>query len=225
MIKELPADARPREKLLARGPQSLSDAELLAILIRTGTPRDSALRVAERLLLKYGESGLTGLGGVSARELSRIKGIGAVKAVTIVAALELGKRLAASSRPLRPVIKSPVDVANLMMERLRYEVREHFVVVMLSTKNHVLGAPVVSVGSLNASLVDPKEVFRQALEYSAAAVVLVHNHPSGDPSPSPEDIALTKRLVQGGQILEITVLDHLIIGDGKYVSLKEKGII
>ncbi|MDR3589325.1 MAG: DNA repair protein RadC [Negativicutes bacterium] len=223
MIKELPPDERPREKLLAHGPALMSNAELIAILLRTGTSKDSALRLAERLLVKHG--GVGGLGGLSPQEISKIKGIGAAKAVTVAAAMELGKRLGLLGAAERPVIRSPQDVADLLMPRLRHENKEKFVVVLLSTKNHVLASPTVSVGSLNASVVHPRELFREAINYNAAAVVLVHNHPSGDPTPSQEDLALTAKMDEAGRLLDISVLDHVIIGDGKYVSLKEKGIL
>ena len=222
-IKELPADERPREKLAANGPATMSNAELLAILLRTGTKQDSALRLAERLLVSHG--GISGLGGLSPKELSKLKGIGTAKAVAIAAAVELGKRMNMPGGAERLVIRSPQDVADLMMPRLRYENKEKFVVVLLSTKNHVLASPTVSVGTLNASVVHPRELFREAINYNAAAVILVHNHPSGDPSPSREDIALTGKMIEAGRLLDISVIDHVIIGDGKYVSLKEKEII
>jgi len=225
MIKELPQEERPREKMLRKGAQALSNAELLAVLLRTGTKNDSVLRVAERLLKKYEELGVAALGSIVPQELSKIKGIGPVKAVTVVAAIELGKRLHGLASAERPVIRSPQDAADLLMARLRYEPRENFLLVLLSTKNHVLGTPTISIGSLNASIVHPRELFREAIHYSAAAIILVHNHPSGDPAPSQEDIMLTKKIVEAGKILEIHVLDHVIIGDNKYVSLKEKGII
>lgn len=223
MIKELPADERPREKLLANGPEAMSNAELIAILLRTGTKKDSALRLAERLLVKHG--GIGGMGGLSPREISKIKGIGAAKSVAVAAAMELGKRMSLLAGAERLIIRTPQDIADLMMPRLRYESKEKFVVVLLSTKNHVLAAPVVSVGTLNYSVVHPRELFREAINYNAAAVVLVHNHPSGDPSPSQEDIVLTKKMNEAGCLLDISVVDHVIIGDGKYVSLKEKGIL
>lgn len=222
-IKQLPEDERPREKLLAKGPAAMSNAELVAILLRTGTSRDSAVRLAEQLLVKHG--GLAGLGGIGPQEISRTKGIGAAKAVTLLAAVELGKRLAAVAPGERPVIRSPQDAADLLMPKLRYESKEKFVVLLLSTKNHVLATPIISVGTLNASIVHPRELFREAINYNAAAVILAHNHPSGDPTPSQEDIALSRKMVEAGQLLDIAVLDHVIIGDGKYVSLKEKGIL
>lgn len=225
MIKELPHEERPREKMLTKGVLALSNAELVAILLRTGTKNDSVLRVAEKLLKQYEELGITGLASIGPHELTKMPGIGPVKAVTLVAAIELGKRLSGLAAAVKPIIRAPQDVADLLMARLRYEPREHFLIVLLSTKNHVLATPTISIGSLNASIVHPREVFRTAIHYAAAAVILVHNHPSGDPTPSAEDITLTRKLVDVGKILEIHVLDHLIIGDNKYVSLKEKGII
>ncbi|SHI43679.1 RadC family protein [Propionispora hippei] len=225
MIKELPQEERPREKLLAKGPEALSNAELLAILLRSGTKQDSVMRVAERLLKQYESTGIGAFSNISPQAISKIKGIGMVKAVTIVAAIELGKRLHSSTILEKPVIHSPRDVADLMMSRLRYENKELFMILLLSTKNHVLATPVISVGTLNASLVHPREVFREVIHYPAASVILLHNHPSGDPNPSKDDIALTKKLIDAGKILDISVLDHVIIGDNKYVSLKEKGII
>lgn len=222
-IKELPVDERPREKMLANGPAAMSNAELLAILLRTGTSRDSAVRLGEQLLVKHG--GLTGLGALSPGEICKLKGVGIAKAVSVAAAVEIGKRMAAADRADKPVVRSPQDVADIMMPRLRYEKKEKFVVLLLSTKNHVLASPVISVGTLNASLVHPREVFREAITNNAASVILVHNHPSGDPAPSVEDIALTEKMAEAGCLLDISVRDHIIIGDGKYVSLKETGIL
>lgn len=228
MMKDLPEDERPREKMLAKGPQSLSDAELLAILLRTGRANESVMRLAERVLDEFKKSGMDkmeALGRLTPREISNIKGIGAAKAVTIAAAVELGKRMAALGPGKQVVIRSPQDAANLMMPRLRYETKELFFAIMLSTKNHVVATSLISMGTLNASLVSPRELFREAITHHAASIILAHNHPSGDPTPSSDDIVLTKRLVEIGVLLEISVLDHVIIGDGKYVSLKEKGIL
>lgn len=222
-IKELPLEERPRERLLKHGAETLALADLIAILLRVGTREESAVRLAERLLAN--SQGLAGLSRLSPREIARLKGVGPVKAVTIAAALELGKRLRDQATQTRPVVRSSHDVKEHMMPRLRYEQQEKFYVLPLSTKNHVLAEREVSVGSLNASIVHPRELFRAALDYAAASVILVHNHPSGDPNPSREDIDITRRLVEAGNLLEIPVLDHVIIGDGKYVSLKDKGII
>ena len=223
MIKELPSDERPREKLRDNGAQVMSNSELLAILLRSGNQDESALRLAEHLLERQG--GLAGLGGATAEALEQVKGIGEAKASTVLAAIELGRRVALLEPAQRLTIKTPDDVAALLLPRFRYESREHFLAVLLSTKNHVLKTAVISIGSLNASIVHPRELFREAINCRAAAVILAHNHPSGDPTPSPEDVALTRKLVEAGSLLDIPVLDHLILGDGKFISLKEKGIL
>jgi DNA repair protein RadC len=222
MMKDLPETERPREKLLAKGAPVLSESELLAILLRTGRKHTSVQRLAEELIAKYG---LSGLGGVSPRELSKFPGIGLAKAVTVIAGIELGKRLSCQAPQERIIVRCPQDAVNAVMPRLRYETKEHFMVIMLSTKNHILALPIISTGSLNASVVDPRDLFREAINHNAAGIILVHNHPSGDPTPSQEDIALTRKLVDGGKLLDVSVHDHIIIGDGKYVSLREKGII
>lgn len=223
MIKELPEGDRPREKMRERGAQALGNSELLAILLRTGSHDESALRIAEHLLDKQG--GLSGFGHATMESLEQVKGIGDAKALTILAAIELGRRIDSLAPLDRTVIRTPEDVAFLLMPRFRYETREHFLAVLLSTKNHVLKTSVISVGSLNASIVHPRELFGEAINASAASVILAHNHPSGDPSPSAEDISLTRKLVEAGKILDIPVLDHVVLGDGKFVSLKEKGIL
>lgn len=223
MIKELPADERPREKMKDRGAQALGNSELIAILLRTGNHDESALRLAENLLDRQG--GLAGFGHATLEDFEQVKGIGDAKAVTILAAVELGRRVTSLAPMERAVIRTPDDVAALLMPRFRYETKESFIAVLLSTKNHVLKTPVISVGSLNASIVHPRELFREAINASAASVILAHNHPSGDPAPSPEDVDLTRKLVEAGKLLDIPVLDHIVLGDGKYISFKEKGIL
>ncbi|WP_031513153.1 RadC family protein [Desulfofalx alkaliphila] len=222
-LKELPAELRPRERLLANGAASLSDAELLAILLRTGTKQLSAVDLAEMLLVKT--RGLPGLLDATVEELSCVKGIGPVKAVQVKAALELGRRLTLSPSAQRATVNSPDDAAALVMDGMRYLDREHFCALLLNTKNHVLSKETISVGTLNSSMVHPRELFKIAIKKSAAGVILVHNHPSGDPTPSSDDISITRRLIESGEILGISVLDHLIIGDNKFVSLKAKGLI
>lgn len=225
MVRDLPKSERPREKLLAKGAEALSNAELLAILLRTGTKQDSVMRVAERLLAEYKERGFSAIASLSPHDFSKVKGIGMVKAVTVIAAIELGRRLAQTPSGDRASIASPKDIADYVMPRLRYENKEHFMVMLLDTKNHVIAVPTISIGSLNASIVHPREVFREAIAYAAASIALIHNHPSGDPSPSKEDLHVTETLVDVGILMGIRVLDHVIIGDNRYVSLKEKGII
>ena len=223
MMKELPADERPREKMKERGAQTLGNSELLAILLRTGNFQESALRIAENLLDRLG--GLAGFGNATLEEFEQVKGVGEAKAITVMAAIELGRRVTTLAPSERAIIRTPDDVAALLMPRFRYETKESFIAILLSTKNHVLKTPVISVGSLNASIVHPRELFREAINASAAAVILAHNHPSGDPAPSPEDVSLTRKLVDAGKLLDIPVLDHIVLGDGKYISFKEKGIL
>jgi DNA repair protein RadC len=223
-IKDLPTDERPRERLLRLGAKALSDAELLAVIIRTGTRHESALALAQRLL--KGDGGKEGLGflvDASIEELSSIKGIGIAKAVQIKAALELGRRISASSRQNAHIINCPSDVKDLLMEEMRFLKKEHFKAILLNIKNHVVAVEDISVGSLNTSIVHPREVFKPAIRRSSASIILVHNHPSGDSTPSKEDLEVTKRLVKSGEILGIQVLDHVIIGDGCFTSLKEIG--
>lgn len=225
MVKDLPYEERPREKLLAFGAQYLSNTELLAILLRSGTRQKSALEVAQEILSTYKSDGLASIINVPPSELTRIDGLGPVKVATLLAAIELGLRIAKKPSNNKYVIKTPDDVANYAMPRLRYEKREHFALLLLDTKNQVITFPDISIGSLNASIVHPREVFRCAISHCASSIILVHNHPSGDPSPSTEDINVTWRLIKSGKILDIEILDHIIIGDNKYTSLKQQGMI
>ncbi len=209
--------------MLAAGPCALSSAELLAIILRTGSREESALELAQRLLA--GPRGLRFLAEASLEELCNLKGIGLAKAAQIKAAVELGKRLACLGPHMRPAVRSPQDVSMLVMEEMCYLDREHFRAILLNTKNQVLAMETISIGSLNSSLVHPREVFKGAVQRSAAALILVHNHPSGDPTPSAEDLEITRRLDEAGKIIGIEVLDHIIIGDHAFISLKEKAFI
>ncbi|MGI6097302.1 MAG: RadC family protein [Dethiobacteria bacterium] len=222
-IKELPQQERPRERLQQLGAEALSNVELLAVLLRTGTKELSAMRLAEQLLSRV--KSLRALPEITLEELQEIKGIGLAKAVQIKAALELGKRLATSLQEDRPQINSPADAASLFMEELRYKKKEYFKILLLDTKNRVLTREQVSEGSLNASIVDIRHIFGTALKKSAASLILVHNHPSGDPHPSREDIRITKRIKEVGELMGIELLDHLIIGDGCFLSFKEKDLL
>ncbi len=221
-IKEMPEEVRPRERLILVGPESLSNSELLAILLRTGTHKETAIDLAHKVLKQVG--GLQNFAKTSVEQLNEIKGIGLAKGAQLKAAIELGKRIATSSEDNKVTIRSPQDVSFLVMEEMRHLDREHFRVVYLNTKNHVLGIETISVGSLNASIVHPRELFKKAILKSSAALILLHNHPSGDPKPSKEDIEVTKRMIEAGKILGIEILDHVIIGDNKYTSLKEQGL-
>ncbi len=223
-IKDLPEDERPREKLYKYGPKALSNSELLAIIIRIGNKQNTAIEISQRLL-SLDKRGLAFLSELSIEELTSIDGIGKCKASQVMAMIELGKRISASSGENKVCITSPMDVANILMEEMRYFKKEYFRIVLLDTKNHVISIEDISIGSLNSSIVHPREVFNVAIKRSSASIILIHNHPSGDPSPSKEDVNITNRLVECGEIVGIRVLDHIIIGDGKFISLKEKNMV
>ncbi|MCL4868773.1 MAG: DNA repair protein RadC [Anaerolineae bacterium] len=222
MIRDMLPDDRPRERMMMVGAAALSSAELLAIVLRTGTGGENVVRLAERVLARFG--GLPGLVRASPKEIMQVKGIGAAKALEIKSALELGRRAMIATPEERPRVSSPSDAANLLMSEMSYLEQEHLRVIMLDTRNRVLGTPTIYVGSLNTSVVRLAEVFKPAIKENAAAIIVVHNHPSGDPSPSPEDIRVTRELVRAGKLLDIGLLDHLIIGHHRYVSLKERGL-
>jgi len=222
LIRDLPESERPRERLQSYGPGSLSTSELLAIILRTGTKSESAINLGSRLLAQF--HGLAGIARASFTDLCAMHGLGVAKAAQIKASLELGKRLMVSSPEERPQVKSPADVANLLMLEMGFLEQEHLRVVLLDTKNHVLGIPTIYIGSLNTSVLRVGELFREAVRANCAAVIVVHNHPSGDPTPSPEDVSITRQIVEAGKLLDVDVLDHLIIGQQRYVSLKERGL-
>lgn len=223
MIRDVPEDERPRERVLKEGASVCSNQELIAIVLRSGTKQESVLQLSQRVLHHF--QGLRMLNGASIDELTSIKGIGTTKAVQILATIELGKRIARMQTAERPAIHSPEMGAALVMDEMRFLSQEHFVCFYLNTKNEVLHRQTVFIGSLNASIVHPREVFKEAFRHSAASVICFHNHPSGDPSPSREDIAITERLVECGKMIGIEVLDHIVIGDQKFISLKEKGYV
>lgn len=223
MIKHVPKEDRPRERLIALGASHLSNQELLAILLGSGTKEESVMELSRRLLMHF--EGLKLLGNATIEELTAIKGIGPAKGVMVLAAIELGKRLNQYQPSKTFIIRSPKDGADYVMEEMRVLNQEHFVVLFLSTKNQIIHKQTIFVGSLNASIVHPREIFREAVKRSAASIICVHNHPSGDPSPSQEDIHVTRRIVEAGKVMGIELLDHLIIGNHSFVSLKEKGYI
>ncbi|MEW9124211.1 MAG: DNA repair protein RadC [Thermotaleaceae bacterium] len=224
LIKKMAESERPREKLVQFGVSALSNAELLAILIRTGTKDISAIELSQHIL-SYDASGLKYLAECTVQELSKIKGIGVTKACQIIAAIEIGQRISKMASIERLQITSPKDIASIFMEEMRYYKKEYFKVLLLNTKNEIISTELISIGNLNASLVHPREVFVQAIKKSAASMVLLHNHPSGNPIPSQEDIAITKRLIEAAKIIGIDILDHIIIGDGVYKSFKELSIL
>jgi len=221
-IKQLPPELRPRERLLAVGPSALSDGELLGLLFGIGSREKTAVELAQAVISEAG--GLHGLYDVSVHELMEVNGIGEAKACIILAAVELGRRIGQVRNPGRPVVSSPADVDRLLRGRIANLDRENFVVVLLNTKNEVIETPLVSVGTLSASLVHPREVFKPAVRASAASVILAHNHPSGKVEPSREDREVTRRLGEAAEVVGIEVLDHVIVGDG-YFSMKEHGML
>ena len=219
-IKELPSSEQPRERLRDYGPSALSDAELLAILLRTGLQGMNVVQLAQKLLLEHG--GWIGLQRLQFEEMVAIHGLGEAKTAQVKAALEIGRRLLLAQPEQRPQITSPADVANLLLVEMAHLEQEHLRVVLLNTKNYVLKIETVYIGSINSSAVRIGEVFKAALKQNAAALIVVHNHPSGDPTPSPEDVAVTRQLVEAGKLLDVDVLDHLVIGQGRWISLRER---
>lgn len=221
-IADLPASDRPRERLAQLGPQALSNAELLAILLRVGVSGENAVQVGQRLLQTFG--GLGGLHRAAFDEVCAQHGIGKAKAAQIKAAIELGRRLTLESPEAHPSINSPADAAALVQYEMSGLEKEHMRVMLLDTRNRVQDIVEVTFGSLNSAHMRVGEIFTPAVRRNAAAVIVVHNHPSGDPTPSPDDVAVTRAIVQAGKLLDIEVLDHIVIGQGKFVSLKERGL-
>ena len=221
-IHDMPTGERPRERLQHYGPEALSTAELMAILLRTGSQGENVLALATRLLVQFG--GLGGLVKASFCELSAVKGVGQAKAAQLKAGLEIGRRLLIAAPDERPQITSPADAANLLMLEMGHLEQEHLRVLLLDTKNRVLASPTVYKGNVNTSVVRIAELFREAIRHNSTGLIIAHNHPSGDPTPSPEDIRITRQIVESGKLLDIDVLDHLIIGQGRYISLKERGL-
>jgi len=222
-IKEWPENERPRERLVKYGPEGLSDAQLLAIILRTGGQGKGVMNLAMSLLDTF--KGLGNIDRSSVADLSSIKGLGPAKIAQLKAAFELGKRLMSESSEARPVFSSSQSVYAHFAPRLKNLKKELFLSLLLDAKNRVIREVTISEGTLTNSLIHPREAFREAIGESAASVIFAHNHPSGDPAPSRDDIAITERLKQAGDLVGISVLDHVIIGDGKYVSLKERGIL
>ncbi|CAA9227700.1 MAG: UPF0758 family protein [uncultured Chloroflexi bacterium] len=227
LIRDLPSDERPRERLMKYGAANLSNAELLAIIWRTGSSgkeRESVLSMAQRALSHFGS--LAGLAKANITELSALNGIGAVKAIEVMAAIELGRRLAVAVPEERPVIHSPREVVNLVHSEMALLDQEELWLLLLNSKNQVLAIRRTYRGTINASSVRVAELFRAAIRENAVSVIIVHNHPSGDPTPSPEDVRVTSEAFRAGELLDVAVLDHIIVGAGRdrYVSMKERGL-
>lgn len=221
-IRDLDTSDRPRERLAQLGAQALTNAELIAILLRVGVEGENAVQVGQRLLTKYGRIG--GLHQADYAMLMEEHGLAEAKVSTLKAAIELGRRLTLEDPEERPTINNPANAAALVQFEMQALEKEHLRVILLDTRNHVIEIREIYRGSLNASVVRVSEVFTPAVQINAASLLVVHNHPSGDPTPSPEDVAITQRLVETGRLMEVDVLDHIIIGQGRYVSMKERGL-
>jgi len=225
-IKQLPEDDRPREKLMRLGMEALSKAELIGLIIQTGSKEATAVELGRKVVTTYNNN-LSAFFNKSIKEIAEneeLKGIGIAKACQIKAALELGRRMQFLDKKLFK-IKEPKDVANYMMDKMCYLEQEHFMILILDSKNQIRKEETITIGTINASLVHPREVFAKAIQEHAVSIILLHNHPSGDPTPSQEDIKITHRLVKVGELVGISVLDHIIIGERNFVSLKEEKIM
>ena len=224
-MKELYKEERPYEKCLANGAGALSDTELLAVILRSGTSGETVCQLAGRILSLPGYEGLSGLRRIPAERLLELKGVGHVKAVQLKCLAELAARMAKASAGERLCFDTPATIADYFMEDLRHREQEHLLVLFLNTRNKLLKEKLMFKGTVNASIISPREIFLEALEVHAVQLILVHNHPSGDTAPSPEDIRMTKRIRQAGELLDIQLLDHVIIGDRCYSSMRERGIL
>ena len=223
-IKELPRAERPREKMLTAGAAALSNAELLALLISSGTREDSALALASKVLAA-GEGNLRGLSNFQPQELTKKRGIGKSAACRIIAALEIGRRAASQPPEKRIKLRDAKIVADIFMEEMRHLQQEKLKVIMVNSKGEMMGREDVAIGGIYSACASPREIFMNAVRKGAHGIIIAHNHPSGDPSPSQEDVKITKQIFAAGMVLEIELLDHIIIGDGSFVSLKTMGII
>jgi len=221
-IKDLPPSERPRERLKHYGAGALSTSELLAIILRTGVGGENVINLASRLLAQLG--GLRGLFKADFAQITALKGMGQAKTAQVKAALELGRRLLTASPEERPQVKSPADVANLLLLEMGVLEQEEMRVLFLDTKSRVLGVSTIYMGSLHTAWLRVGELFREAVRRNCAAIIVVHNHPSGDPTPSPDDVKITQEIVKAGELLGVEVLDHLIMGSQRYISLKERGL-
>jgi DNA repair protein RadC len=223
-VHDLPLSERPRERLAKLGSEALSSQEILALILGRGIKGESVIVTAQKLLSKFGN--LKNLASASVEELTQIKGIGPAKAAQLKATFELSKRLEnSSSEATKITVKSPEDVIKAARNLLKGKKKEHFLVLCLDTRNHLIKTSTVSIGSLDCSIVHPREVFKDAISSSAASVIFIHNHPSGDPTPSEDDIKMTKRLIEAGEIIGIEVLDHIIICDSEHLSMKAKNLV
>jgi DNA repair protein RadC len=222
-VRDLPKPERPRERLIKFGPEALSAQELLALIIGRGIPKKSVMNIAQELLAKFGN--IKAISQASIEALSGIKGVGLAKAAQIKAAFELGRRQELEPEKIDYDIKNPQSVVKAIRSSIKDKAKEHFKLLLLDTRNKIIGISTISIGTLSASLVHPREIFKEAIIHNSASVVLAHNHPSGDPEPSEEDMKITERLVESGKILGIEVIDHIIIGKTNFASFKERGLL
>ncbi len=225
-VRDLPVDERPRERLFKLGAESMASQELMAIILGRGVKGESVISIVNNLFKKFGD--LKNISEASIAELSQVKGIGSAKAAQIKAVFELSRRTEeeyGEKQGRRGTVKCPDDAAKIARRKLKYKKREHFLIMSLDTRNHVISTQYISMGSLDSSIVHPREVFKAAISDLANSIILFHNHPSGNPEPSEEDIRLTRRLIEAGQTIGIDVTDHIIISDGSYFSMKEKNLI
>jgi len=223
LIRDLPKEERPRERLMQVGAHLLSNPELLAIILRTGSKQQSALNLAQSILNKSG--GIKGLNDISVEELMEIPGVGSSKGVQILAAIELGKRAFKEASTQEINLLKPEDCYKFLAPEMKHLTQEHFVALYLNTKGGLIAQKTISIGTLDRAIVHPRELFREAVKRSAASIIVAHNHPSGDPKPSTADLFLTQSLVEAGQLMEIPISDHIIIGDGDYRSLMSMGLL
>ena len=223
-VKELPDTERPYEKCLMYGAEALTDAELISAIIRTGSKGERCVDLAHRIL-NAGPDGLLNLLQLDVKQLTKIHGIGNVKAVQLKCVGELAKRIASTRRRQQVVLESPESIASYYMERMRHEAQEILVLAMFDSKSMLIGEKVISVGTSTAALISPREIYRTALQEQAVYIVILHNHPSGNPEPSREDVQVTRKIKQSGEILDILLMDHIIIGDNRYFSFREQDIL
>lgn len=225
-MKEIPKEERPYEKCQKNGVHSLTDHELLSVILRTGTKNCTVMELAEKICSAHPvHHGILGLPYLSYEHLTKIKGVGPVKAVQVLCIAELAKRLSASKAKERLKLMTPSAIANYYMESTRYLTKEHLMILLLDSKNCLIKDSILSIGTINASLISPREIFLEALHYEAVNIILIHNHPSGDSTPSHQDIQVTKRIAQAGKLLGIQLVDHIILGEHQYTSLFEQGLL
>lgn len=224
-IKDLPAETRPYERCFSCGPKVLTDAELLAVIIRTGANGVKSVELAEEIIHLTKDQGIMGICNLSAKELMSIKGVGMVKAVQIMCIAELSRRIAMSQRKERLNFSTPAAVADYFMEEMRHKEKEELKILMLDAKSGFIGESTVSTGTVNFAVASPREIFLEALKYKAVNIIMMHNHPSGDPSPSQNDFLCTRKIREAGELIGISLIDHIIIGDNKYMSFSEKKLL